>query len=132
MISEEQKKEIISMWKKESNISKISRLTKVSRPIVRKIVKQYLENRKWWLTRTYMDDGFVRLVINTTHTNNREDTTAVERLALGATHYEVDKLIRSIIKRPTADEILKNFGRDPPRISILHLKKTELLPEIRL
>lgn len=119
--------EIISTWKKGSSISQISREKGVSRPTIRKIVKEYNENQKWWLTRTFRKDGFIQLVINTSNVRNRKDDPPIERLALGVEHYELDKLIRSIIKRETADEIIDCFMRDPPRISILHIKKSELI-----
>ncbi len=132
MISEEQKNEIVTMWKKGSNISKIHRVTGVSRPTVRKVVKQYDANRKWWLTRTRNEDGLKRFVINTWRQRAGEEGTAVERLQAGVLHYELHTLLRSFIKPKTADEIWTCFGKDPPGICVLHLKESELIPGVTI
>ena len=127
MISEDKKNKIISLWKKGSNISEISNETGVSRPTVRKIVKQYDVSRKWWLTRTRKENGVRRFVINTWHRRAGKEGTAVERLQTGVLHYEVENLLRSFIKRDTVDEIMNHFMRDPPGICVLHLKESELI-----
>ena len=113
--------------KKGSNISEINNETGVSRPTVRKIVKQYDANLKWRLTRTRNENGVRRFVINTWHRRARKDSGVVDRLATGVMHYEVENLLRSFIKRDTVDEIMYNFARDPPGICILHIKESELI-----
>ncbi|MCJ7732831.1 helix-turn-helix domain-containing protein [Candidatus Bathyarchaeota archaeon] len=127
MITEEMKKEIISSWQKGDGVSQISRDKNVSRPTVRKILREYKETRNWWLIRTFREDGFLRLLVNTTHTSANKKGSATERLALGVEHWEVNGLIRSIVKPDTADEIMSNFMRDPPRISIVYIKESEFL-----
>jgi len=128
MIPEDQKKEILSMWKNEPNISKISKVTKVSRPTVRKIVNQYLGNRKFWLTRTHNEDDVERFVINTWRQRAEQDGSAVDRLSAGVAHWELRTLLRSFIKSETADQIWNSMGRNPSSICVLHLKKSELIP----
>ena len=130
MISEEQKNEIVTMWKKGVNISEIHRVTGVSRLTVRKIVKHYDANRKWWLTRTRGEMGVTRFIVNTLRQRAGEEGTAVERLTAGVLHYELHTLLRSFIKRETADEIWTCFGKDPPGICVLHLKDSELIPGV--
>ena len=132
MISEDKKNKIISLWKKGSNISEISNETGVSRPTVRKIVKQYDVSRKWWLTRTRKENGVRRFVINTWHRRTEKEGTAVERLQTGVLHYEVENLLRSFIKRDTVDEIMYTFARDSPGICVLHLKDSELIHVVSL
>ena len=132
MISEEKKNKIISMWKKESNISEISKETGVSRPTVRKIVKQYDADRKWRLTRTRNKEGMRRFVINTWHRRAGKEESAVDRLAAGVGHYEVNDLLRSFIKGETVDEIMFNFMRDPPGICVLHIRESELIPGVKI
>ena len=94
-------------------------------------MKQYDANLKWRLTRTRNENDVRRFVINTRHQRARKDSTAVDRLATGVIHYEVEDLLRSFIKPGTVDEIMDNFMRDPPGICILHLKDSELIPGIR-
>ena len=131
MLSQELKEEIVSMWKKGDSISKISKEKKVSRPTVRKIVEEHKKNRNWWLTRTYGQDNFVRIVVNTSYRIEKSGESAIARLALGVEHREVEGLIRQIVKKDTAYDILSEFGKDPPRISVLYIKRSELLPEVR-
>ena len=117
------------MWKKESNISEISNETGVSRPTVRKIVKQYDADRKWRLTRTRNQEGMRRFVINTWHRRAGKEGAAIDRLAAGVEHYEVIDLLRSFIKGETVDEIMYIFMRDPPGICVLHIRESELISE---
>lgn len=131
MKSDELKEEIISMWKKGISISQISREKNISRPTIRKIVEKFKKNRKWHLVRTFREDNFIRLVVNTSHHSENKEGTPIERLANGVEHWELKDLIRSIVKREVADEITFEFVRDPPRISILYIRESELLPEIR-
>ncbi len=132
MITEEMKKEIISSWQKGDGISQISREKGVSRPTVRKIIEEHKENRKWWLVRTYNEDGFIQLVVNTKYKSKNKEGEPLYRLAHGVEYWEVDGLIRSIVKSETADEIRENFLRDPPRISIIYVKESELLPQVKI
>ena len=132
MISKEKKNEIISMWKKGYNISEISNKIGVSRPTVRKIVKQYDADRKWRLTRTRNEEGMRRFVINTWRKRSRKEGPAVDRLAAGVDHFEVNALLRSFIKGETADEIIYNFMRDPPGICVLHIRESELIPGVKI
>jgi hypothetical protein len=77
MITEEMKKEIISSWQKGDGVSQISREKGVSRPTVRKIIEEHKENRKWWLIRTFREDGFLRRAL---HPPNIAETKKTARL----------------------------------------------------
>ena len=132
MISKEKKNAIISMWKKGSNISEISNKIRVSRPTVRKIVKQYDANRKWWLTRTRGESGVTRFIVNTLYQRAGKEGTALERLQAGVLHYELESLLGVFIRKETVDEIMYNFGRDPPGICVLHIRESELIPGVKI
>jgi hypothetical protein len=132
MISEEKRKIIISMWKKRDNFSKISRTVNVSRPTVRKIINEYISNRKFWLTRTVNEEGYERFIINTWRKRAGKEGAPVERLAAGVLHWELDRLLRAFIKKETADEIIDSFRKKPPSICILHVKESELLPNVKI
>jgi hypothetical protein len=71
-------------------------------------------------------------VINTWRKRAGKEGTPVDRLAAGVLHYELPNLLRSFIKRKTADEIIYCFDRDPPGICVLHLKESELIPRVKI
>jgi hypothetical protein len=132
VISEEKRREIISMWKKDPNISKISRVHKISRPTIRKIITDYKVNRKFWFTRTRNEDGVERFIINTWRRRARSEGTSVERLAAGVEHWELRDLLRSFIKSDTAYEIWNCYLKDTSSICVLHVKESELIPEAKI
>ena len=132
MISEELKEEIISMWKKEINISQISREKKVSRQTVRKIIDEYKKIRKWYLIRANREKDFVRIVVRAPYSySSIKDSGPIERLALGVEMYAVRDLIHSIVKPETAEEIMYNFVRVPPGVCVLYVRESELNSKFR-
>ena len=133
VIDEELKKHIVSMWKKGVSISEVSRETGVSRPTVRKIVQEFDANRKWHIIRTERREDFLQIVVNTRRRSPAMDRSAIERLGNGVDHWEVDGLIRSIVKPETADEIMYELSRGlPPGLSVLYIKESEFLPSVKV
>jgi len=127
MIDEKLKEEIVSMWKKGVNVSQISREKGVSRPTVRKIIEEHKVSRKWWIVRNLREDGFARIVVRAPPSScSIKDGDPVTKLALGVEFYELDGLIREIVKPETADEIMYNIKRDIPGISVLYVRQSEL------
>lgn len=115
------------MWKKGFNITQIGKKLKVSRPTVRKTIEKFKKNQKWHIVRTYPENDFIRLIVNTSTLVYHNEGTPQERLALGVEHWTANNLIKSLIKPETAEEIISEFMKDPPRISILYVKESEFL-----